>query len=460
MNKIAVGAVGAVAVVGAVIGGAAWSGQATQKHLEAEMARFETQLPFKVTQAQYDKKLFSATYTVVLQGACEGEDGPSLSLVHRIQHGPLAGGRLGWAVVETELLMPDVLATNLKDLPAGQPLVHARTVRGLLGGIESRIKVPALTFSSEEGGQLKFQEMALTLSGSAQGAMSYELAWPGLSATLPTPSASAELQVGALSLRGQLQSDPETPWMVAPGKTSLEWKQFEVTTKPTGASKPTHVLFTDIRATGDATRDKDLLSKVTHLQAQGMVNAVKVSNIDMKAALKRVHLPSYVQLMQEAQSRYAQFLQQAMCHGDVNPMENTEAAMASLNGLLPHNPEMSLDKLAMEIDGQAGELSYAVGTQGVTADDVAGPDLRTVLFAKAYASGQAKLPMAWLEKLAIDPQPERQTQDRAMLDAMVSQAVDAGYVVREGALLRSEFKLDKGQLLVNGKPIGPQLGAR
>lgn len=460
MNKIVVGAVGVALVAGAVVGGAAWSGQATQKRLEAETARLETMLPFKVKQAQYDKKLFSATYTVVLSPGCEGEDGPSVTLVHHIKHGPLAGGRPGWAVVDTELLMPDAVKEGLKDLPAGQPLVQAHTVMGLTGGMESRITVPALVHEEQ---QFKFQALVLSLRGQAKGAVSYELVWPGLTSTQVVPSGSMQIQVGALRVQGESMLDPDMPWMFAAGQAghgSWELERLDVATQPTDGSKPVHALFTGLRGKGDAKRDKDLLSSVSQFQAQGEVNGVKVANIDMQASLKRVHAPSYAELAKQSQAMYVRILQQAMCSSEeIDPMDNAEASMAALTALLPYDPEMSLDKLSMEVDGQAGELSYQMGTQGVTADDAASPDLRTVLFSKAYANGQAKLPMAWIEKLVIDATPERQTQDRAMFDAMLSQVIDSGYVIREGDVLRSEFKLDKGQLLVNGKAIGPQFGA-
>ena len=97
-----------------------------------------------------------------------------------------------------------------------------------------------------------------------------------------------------------------------------------------------------------------------------------------------------------------------------------------------------------------------MGTKGITTQDVEGSGLQAALFAKTYANGNITIPMAWVERVMVDKDPQRQPQDQAVLDAMLSQAVDAGYVVKEGGNLSSQFKLEKGQMLVNSKPVGPQ----
>jgi hypothetical protein len=152
---------------------------------------------------------------------------------------------------------------------------------------------------------------------------------------------------------------------------------------------------------------------------------------------------------------------QALCDADPDPaalMAKAEAAMAAMASMLVHNPEISVDHLALEMDGHAGELAYAFGTKGVTADEAKSPELRTVLFNKAYANGHFEIPMAWLEKVMVDAAPEREAQDRAMLEAMLGQVVDAGYVNRKSNRLSSKFTLENGELKVNEKPLGPAFG--
>jgi uncharacterized protein YdgA (DUF945 family) len=460
MSKAVIGVVGGVAVLaGAVVGGAAWSGQTAQRQIEASVAELQTQWPLKITDTRYEKGLFSSTHTVVLTSSCEGEESFSVTMRQRVQHGPLPGfTRIGWSVIDTELVMPESMRALLKDAPKEQALLTARTEVGLGGGFKTRVSTPVLNFNEVEGllSQLSVQPLDMTLSGPSLSGdvMHYELTWPGLTGAGSSETADTQVKVGTLTARGDTKRIGKGVW-VGSGKEQMDWQRLEVLGTPKDpGSKPTSVVFSDLKITSESTLDKDLVNAVSHLQAQAQINDIKISKIDMNGSLKRVHAPTYAQMLQQLWSP------SLMCQSAADPSVLQEQAgqlTGALTALLPHNPEFSLDKMVVEIDGQPGELAYTLGTQGVTAEEAASPELRTVLFAKTYANGQVKLPVAWIEKLMVDKQPERQAQDKAMLDAMLGQAVDAGYVVRDGEMLNSQIKLDKGQLLVNGKPIGPQL---
>lgn len=449
MSKAVIGVVGGV-VAAAVVGGAAWSGQAAQRRLEDEVTKLQTVLPLKVVESRYEKSLFSATQTVVLKSSCEGSDDAEKTkgwtLRSHIQHGPLPGfTRIGRAVVDTEVEMPEEWRQLLKDAPSA--LVSAHTEIGLGGGFQSRMTTPVLDIkeNADHPGQARVEGVTLTVRGSGD-AMTYDLAWPGLNAALDSGSANTQVTLGNFTLHGDMVRDAATPLWLAAGKAQSRWDRIEVTHTPRQPeSKPTKAVFSDIQGSGESTLENGLLNRSSHLQGEGQVNEVKLSKIKLIASLKRLHVPTYAKLMQLSTG--------ALCHKEDSAQ--VEGAMALMGELLPHNPEIALDKFELEVDGQPGEISYALGTQGVTAEEAASPELRTVLFAKAYASGQARVPLAWIERIMIDSQPTRQAQDRAMLDAMLGQAVDSGYVVRDGQVLNSQFKLDKGQLLVNGKALGP-----
>ena len=457
MSKAVIGVVGGVvAAAAAVVGGAAWSGQLAQHRLEEEVAKLQTALPLKVVESHYEKSLFSATQIVVFKGGCEEggeEQTKGLTLRQHIQHGPLPGfSRIGWAVIDTELEMPEELRASLKDAPP--VLVSAHTELGLTGGFQTRVTTPAFEFKEnpEHPGQARVQGLVFTSQGSlsGRGVVTYDLSWPGLSASLQSETADTQVQVGTFTMRGDLVRDDTAPLWFSAGKMQSTWDRFEVISTPRQpGGTAMKVMFSDIQGSGESTLDNGLLSRTSRLQGQGQVNDVKLAKINLVASLKRLHVPTYAKLMQQAGAP-------VLCRSHEQDPAQAEASLALMGALLPHNPEVSLDKFEMEIDGQPGEISYALGTQGVTEEEAAGPELRTVLFAKAYASGQARVPVAWLERLMVDNQPGRQAQDnKAMLEAMLGQAVDSGYVVRDGQVLNSQFKLDKGQLLVNGKALGP-----
>jgi uncharacterized protein YdgA (DUF945 family) len=459
MSKIAIGLVGGVALAAAaVVGGAAWSGQVAQQRLEADMTAWLATLPVKVTQSTYEKTLFSATQTVVLVPGCEESDtdeaqAKSITLRQHIQHGPLPGfTRVGWTVVDSELLMPAPLRDLLQNPSEDQALVSAHTEIGLFGGFRARITTPTLEFKEDPAhpGKAVVQGVELQLRGSSlsSGTLSYDLVWPGLVGSGSTDTGDTRVQVGRLTVHGDGLYDAHDLLRLTVGKTTSDLALVEVSNTPKGLGKPTNLVFRDIKGGSEATlENQDLLNRVSTLTAQGEINGQKISKFDMRASLKRLHLPSYALMLQKAWSP------SVLCEEQEHPEDLAGQAQATMGAMLPYNPEVSVDKLEIEMDGQTATLSYVVGTQGITAEEAASPELPSVLMAKTRASGEVKVPMAWIEKAMIDSQPQRQAQDKAMLEAMVGQAVDNGYVVREGVLLASQFKLEQGSLLVNGKPL-------
>jgi len=185
-----------------------------------------------------------------------------------------------------------------------------------------------------------------------------------------------------------------------------------------------------------------------------MVSGVKLDKFDMQVSLKRLHAPTYERLMQYVLAGASHC--DAVKAAAADPQQVLALMQQGLGALLPFNPEYALDRLAVEIEGERGELSYSLGVQGVSEADLQLP-LPALLMGKATFKGQASLPVAWVEKTLAgfggaqaDPAVQAQTT-RAMLDKMT---VD-GFVVREGGQLSTQFSFDKGQMVVNGKPIGP-----
>lgn len=457
MNKAAVLGAIAVVAVGSVVGGAKWSGVTAKREVQANIAKMEQSMPIKATQSTFEEGLFSTTHTMVLKLACGAEEGPGLTVRQRIKHGPLPGWtRIGRAVVETEVDLPQELRALLQNPPPeGQPLLKASTTIGLTGGFETRVTSPKLELHPPSGakGQASIQPLDFRAQSSLQGNVSYELAWAGMAVTSEEADSNGSFALEGLSIKGQARPGDKNPLWFMLGKGELELQRIAMATQnPMG--KPVKIEFTKIVADSDTTLDKELLNRVSHLRGQGAVNGAQITNIKFDASVRRLHAPTYVQMLQEM------YKPEALCGASSDPtalMEQAEATAKAMATLLVHDPEIAVETLEFEVDGKPGKASYTVGTKGVTTQDVEGSGLQAALFAKTYAYGNITIPMAWVERVMVDKDPQRQPQDQAVLDAMLSQAVDAGYVVKEGSNLSSQFKLEKGQLLVNSKPVGPQL---
>ena len=457
MNKAAVLGVTAVVAVGSVVGGAKWSGVTAKREIEANIAKMEQTMPIKATQSTFEEGLFATTHTMVVRLACGGEEGPGLTVRQRIKHGPLPGWtRFGRAVVETEVDLPQELRALLKNAPPeGHPLLKASTTMGLTGGFETLVTTPKLEFQPPSGvqGQASVQPLEFRAQSSQQDNVTYELRWAGMTAASEDADSNGSFALEGLSVKGQARPDDKNPLWFMLGKGELELQRMGMATQnPMG--EPVKIEFTKIVADSDTTLDKELLNRVSHLRGQGTVNGAQITNIKFDTSVKRLHAPTYAQILQEL------YKPEALCGASSDPtalMARAEATAKAMATLLVHDPEIAVERLELEVDGKPGKASYTLGTKGVTTQDVEGSGLQAALFAKTYANGSITIPMAWVERVMVDKDPQRQVEDQAMLDAMLSQAVDVGYVVKEGSNLNSQFKLEKGQLLVNSKPIGPQL---
>jgi uncharacterized protein YdgA (DUF945 family) len=103
--------------------------------------------------------------------------------------------------------------------------------------------------------------------------------------------------------------------------------------------------------------------------------------------------------------------------------------------------------LSVKLEGQKALLSYAVGTQGMTADDIKS-GINPALMTKVKLNAMVETTTGFLQAVA-----KLANQPHQMVDGMVAQGVERGFLKQEGETIRAVFALDKGEALLNGKPI-------
>jgi len=136
----------------------------------------------------------------------------------------------------------------------------------------------------------------------------------------------------------------------------------------------------------------------------------------------------------------------------------SQEVQAAVLQMLSANPELSLDKLTVEVGGKRAELGYVIGVNGYTADDAKMP-IQVGLMTKGYGNAHVTLPADWIQKsLAYVSQQTGQAsgvgEQAAMVDLMLGKVIDEGYVLRDGDMLRSEVAYKNGSATINGKPLG------
>lgn len=469
-TKAAVAAV--VALAAAYAGSSWWAGRRIEQGLHAQQARLQAQWPFKVAHQRYERGWWTSTRTTIYEFGClpaspdeQARQPLRLTVVDRIQHGPLPGGRrLGAAYIETQPQWgAQAERAAAQFFGHGQPLVVATRV-AFDGALHSLITSAPGQMRGEQGERVVWEGLHGEVRTNAAGTeVRYDLRLPGLEVRVPR-------QQGLLSIKDlRLHGDGKVPaggswWlMTGRGEGELAALEFEAGTpvQPAADGRPAtsvRASLAQMKFASDTRIEQDLLTSTTTLTGRGRIGDTPLDKLEMQASLKRLHAPTYHKLV-------AALVQAGVGCGD--EAEDGAARVVAMHEhllqLLPHEPEYALDKLAVEYGGRRGELSYALGVRGITAGDLQRP-LPEVLMAKAQLRADVRLPVAWLHQLSDQPMVRRAgtPPDARSLELMLDEWADQGLLVRQGEHVAGSVRYDAGQLTLNGRPlpIGPAFAPR
>ncbi|HET7774672.1 MAG TPA: YdgA family protein, partial [Burkholderiaceae bacterium] len=461
MNKgIVIGGGVAAVIVAALAGGPAVIGGKVQGEVEGAYGRVFQQLPFiRLVEQRYDKGWMSATHTATVEIGCDvpaGPDGQGGSkpirfvLTDRIQHGPLPGfAAAGLARVQTEVRLAGQGQAEIDKALGGQPLLTSSTLVSYSGSTTGTFSSPKVGFTAPDGTVLAWEGLSGTFSGSDFTGRStvFEAKAPSLS--VKNAKEGGELTMTGLRLAGNTQRPGDYLFLSIGtsegGIDSISFKADPALARTAAVPRPgqpVSVSMTALKFKSDATLDRDLAASTVSMSAAVQVNEVKIDKIEFAGGLRRLHAPSYEKGMQA-------FMKQAYACPKPGVKPDPEAALAPmidlLKGLLPHNPEYAVDKMAATYKGKEGSISYSISTQGVTDQDLKAPPVM-VFMGKGVIKASASLPLAWLEEVAAGIAPAQAQQLPMMLDQLSAQ----GLIKREGDLLKADFNLSAGQATLNG----------
>jgi uncharacterized protein YdgA (DUF945 family) len=485
MSKAAAVAVAAVVgVTGVTLGSFAWAGGAALGQLRAQTAQLSTVSPaIKIVDEKVERGLFHSSYEVKVRFGCmpvlpqvpggpvlTGSEGEPLELaVHtEVRHGPLLPQGLGFASLDSTLVVPEKWRARVDALTHEQPPLRVVTAIGFDRGFRSEFTIPALTFSDPQAGSFETDVLRGKLSGDAYDSAhggTYQLDMPGFGLRSRAPDTTLEVKVGSMQSQTKLgpHADP-AHWLVdSHGSGSIANLSFTGSAASAlgGTPTPFKMSFSALKFTADSKLDKGLYSSSVAYGGQGSFNDFKIDRVELKAGLRRLDAAGYQKLLSHL------FEVAFSCEPEVRK-GGLEAQFPALEreavALMVHDPEYALDSLAIELGGQRGELSYALGTEGVKPDD-----LQRALLDLAMEHGvlraHARVQLGLLD--AIDRQlaagsasaPAGSGPLRSMADFALVQFGDAGYLVQKGDALETSLSYKNGKLELNGKaPVLPDLG--
>jgi uncharacterized protein YdgA (DUF945 family) len=462
-SVVAVGVV--VAACAAYLGAAAAIGHKVEKNVRAMSAAAQAEWPtIRLTDERYERGLFSATHTVTLRVGCDAPDAAAsapreaITIVQHVKVGPLPGFKgLGAATIDTEVAMDAATRRQLaKVFGTEQPfLVH--TDVALSGASHTHFSIARFHETGAKGEQVDFQGLTGDVDNN-DSALEYDIRMPAFSVA---DAASAPAGV-ALTVKGahmHARAEGTGDLALRPSKSQGEMALMEMAMPMPGQPAAHKVTLSKFKFTQDTTIDKNLLNAVGHVEGVGQIDDTKLDRIEMQATMKHFDVVAYRSLMRRLVNNDPSTCGKAP---DPAKLMASPEFQSGLVQVLAANPEVSMDKLVVEIEGKRAELAYALGVNGFTAEDAKQP-LMMSLMTRAYANAHVKLPEDWVQKSLVyfaqqGGKASGAGDQAAMAELMLGKVIDQGYVVREEGMLRSEAAFKGGQATINGKPLGRPAG--
>jgi uncharacterized protein YdgA (DUF945 family) len=460
MNKAILGlGVTVLVTAGAGAGAAFYLGNKTHDYLDEATHKIAPQIPFvRVAKIEHGKGILNSTRTTTLDLGCTGNDGKpplSVQLKENIQHGPFPGWNMAaLTVIDSEIVLPAQAQEVIGAFFNGKPVYSTRTVVGFDGSYRQTFSMPAGQMTRPDGSKIIWHGLTGTAIGHKDKSH-YTVDATSAGFEVSSAKDGALLKIGRMHLKGEGEMALDALW-VATGKSEFIIDSAEATF-PSPSGQAFNMKMGKVLLGSDTTVQQDLLTSTSLFSASGTFNDVKLDEIEMQASIKRLHRPTFTKVMQYILK--TAFSCEALRNPNAGP-QMIQAMQSDLMQLLPHNPEYGLDKLRVVYAGKEASVSYTLGVNGVTAEDVKSLQPATLipaLMPKMVFKAEGKLPIAWIgQMMSAMPRPASQSalQPEA-LASMLQTAAAQGWIIKEGEYIASKFLFSNGQMLLNDKPFQP-----
>jgi uncharacterized protein YdgA (DUF945 family) len=500
LSKKAVLGVLAAAIAVAYGGSTWWAGSQVKSRYDTALDELPKQTALvRVTERQYERGFLGAVSTVTLEIGCatdatataqtpakpakpegtEEEESDEdeaqadatppkpLRITFRdtIRHGPLAGGSLAAATIDSELVLDDKTQAQVKKLFGDAKPLTAHTKVGFDGGFTTDMTVAPAQFSEANKGKFAWQGAQVHMAvNAARTQVRYDLAMPGMD--FSDARTGTTMKMGKLTAKSDM--DSSAGWFLATGKTEGKLDTLELVVKKTGgplgaeavpADTPPKVVATvmlqGLDLLGEASIKDGLYTSSGTVKGAGKIGETKIDKFELTSSARHIHAATYKKVADA-------WMQSSAANGcGKGGSKAAQAAMKAmadqlapdLKAMAKYSPEGGVDRMLVEIDGKRGEVSYMAGMAGVTDEDLQLPGT-ALLMKRGVLKANARLPMKWLEKMAETGAQTGQTPPPEMVAGLVEQSEEKGYVKRDGDDVTGQVEYSDGSLKINGKPLG------
>ena len=386
-----------------------------------------------------------------------------------IRHGPLAGGKLAAAVVDSRFTV-DGVDDKVKQAFAKASMPTLTSVRHFSGATDWRFALPTGEYA-DESVTARWDAMAYDVSlGSDKKTMTGDFKWPELVVTSLTKAAAADEEESqesvatadepmTIAVKGMGGSFNTTMldglWGVGPGKMKMQASNVQVSTQRADGQPEVMAELKNITGDTQITADAKTLSMTNQVKGVGRIGPMDFESLGYEEAIQRIDVEALRSLQQMVVDGYrAGGLAQAL-----EPSEEKMAAWVEKSApqLVQALPSYKM-KLNARYQGNAGHVEYGMEVQKApSAEEVAQKGWMPVLLKGAALTANARLPKAWVASLAKASGKEVEPEE---MDAFVQIASGSGYVRVDGDFLTADLKVENGKMNLNGvvKPLPMGLG--
>lgn len=453
--------------------GSAWLiGMRVEQRFAEQYQKLEAQGTLKVVSRDYQRGLFSATETVVLeltpavQAAMSGFKGllPTapvdtapmrVSFRSKIQHGPLAGGtHLGAARVQSELVLEGDAAKAVARVFGQAAPLTVNTRYGFLGGGRSEASSPAVktSFQNAAGERIDLDWQGLKLASDFSAGLeqyTLEAEMPGAQVS---DASGVQLALAGLKITGEFERILGEDSELYAGWTefTLASAEFQSAAAPDKSFSLKKLVYRV-----DSPLEGDYIDIKARMGAESLsFGDSQYGPAHYDFSLRHLQAKAMQGMQQEIRKMYAD--PAAMGAAQSNPAVMFESVRAPLTELLKQQPVFSLDRL--QFRNTYGETSAKAEIKLVDAQeaDFANP---MALIGKLSLEADISLPEKFALALGGMRSGELTPEQLAQRDAMIAQQLEGmlqqGYLERGGESLKTRIVFAKGALTLNGKPMGP-----
>lgn len=505
-------AVAVVAALAAVAwGGFSWhSGRQLEQAYHEGVASLRAALgPDTIVADDYQRGLFTSHATLALQWTppappadeAEEADGgaavptaaaPAAPLPVRLvirsdmRHGPLAGGRIAAAAVDTRFAL-EGLDAQVQAVLAKAASPRLTAVRHLGGSSDIRMVVPAGEISAN-GTTLRWQEMVHeTTLGSDQRQISGRFAWPEwVVSGLPDGDAEDEEpaddsdEVDGADLDDDLQQTPgQVPaqrrstvavrgmegtfdsrmvpglWGMGPGHLEMRMGEVQAFREPAQGQPATPLVdVKNLKVRTEMTSDDATLGVDTRMDMVGSLGSIRFDAIQVHEQYQRLDIEALRSVLRELTAAYFELVQAP--EGSASGYEQrTGALLEALPRLIAARPSYQM-RMQATLAGQTGELAYGAQVeQAPPAGQMEGGGWLPALMQGGAFDASVRLPKAWIRPMM---EMRGEPVDEEAVEAALASAQSLGLLQEQGDQLTATMALQSGRWTLNGKPFQGPLG--